>query len=375
MIGRVRGWASVVVLAGAVGTASAALPSAGGAPRTGAQVWSAGCAACHGEDGAGQPRALVGLDVKLPDLRDCTFATSEPTADWIAVVHEGGPVRGLNQMMPAFGGGALSDPEIAAVVDYLRGFCRDLPSWPLGELNLPRALFTEKAFPENEVVLTSAVALQGAGSITNELVYEQRLGARTMFEVGVPFGIVDLGPSGGWTAGLGDLGFAVKHALVQSARTGSILSLGVDVSVPTAGAETGLGAGTTVVDPFVAFGQILPAGGFVQAHVGVDLPVETSETKPGVFWRAALGWSISPRRYGRMLSPMVEVLGARDIDTSDAVTTWDLVPQMQVTLSRRKHVRVDVGAQVPVNETADRHVQLVAYLLWDWFEGSPFEGW
>jgi mono/diheme cytochrome c family protein len=368
-------WAGGVLVVGAVVVAAAGAPRAADGPgRTGAQVWSAACAACHGADGAGQPRALVGFEVPLPDLRDCTFATSEPTVDWIAVVHEGGRVRGLDRMMPAFGG-ALTDDEIARVVDHVRGFCRDLPAWPLGELNLPRALFTEKAFPENEVVLTSTIALQGQRNIGSELIYEQRLGPRTMFEVGIPFDIVDLAAPGGWTAGLGDLGFAIKHALVHSARTGSIFSLGVDVSVPTASAETGQGAGTTVVDPFVAYGQILPAGGFVQAHAGLDLPVQTSETKPDVFWRAVLGWSISPNRYGRMFSPMVEVLGAREIDTSGAAVSWGLAPQMQVTLSRRKHVRVDAGALVPLNQTADRHVELAAYLLWDWYEGSPLQGW
>jgi mono/diheme cytochrome c family protein len=374
MISRVRAWGRAFVVAAAVASASPLLGAADAPPRTGAEVWGAACAACHGSDGAGQPRALVGFEVPLPDLRDCTFATSEPTADWIAVVHEGGPVRGLNQMMPAFRG-ALRDQEIAGVVDHVRGFCRNLPAWPLGELNLPRALFTEKAFPENEVVLTSTITLQGAREVANELVYEQRLGARTMFEVGVPFGIVDMAAQGGWTAGLGDLGFAVKRVLVQSANTGTILSVGLDVSVPTASRDTGLGASTTVFDPFVALGQILPAGGFVQAQAGADLPVETSQTKPDLFWRAALGWSVSPRRYGRMVSPMLEVLGAREIDTSDAVTTWDLAPQVQVTLSRRKHVRVDAGLLVPLNETANRQVELAAYLLWDWFEGSPFEGW
>ena len=143
--------------------------AAEGPPRTGAEVWEAACAACHGADGAGQPRAVLGFDVRVPDLRDCTFATSEPTPDWFAVIHEGGPVRGLDRMMPAYGG-ALGDEEIARVVDYPRGFCRQLPDWPLGDLNLPRALFTEKAFPENEAVLTSAIALRGPGSVVSELI-------------------------------------------------------------------------------------------------------------------------------------------------------------------------------------------------------------
>jgi len=349
--------------------------------RSGAEVWGAACAACHGTDGAGQPRAQVGFDVPLPDLRDCTFATSEPTADWFAVVHEGGPVRALNSMMPAFGG-ALTDAEIRGVVDYLRGFCRDVRDWPLGDLNLPRAQFTEKAFPENEVTLTSTIALRGPGSVMSELIYEQRLGARAMFEVGVPFGFLQLSDAatgtssaGGWTAGLGDLGFAVKDVLFQSPRSGSILALGLDVSVPTGRADRGLGAGVTVFNPFIAFGQILPAGAFVQAHAGADLPVDTTDTNPELFWRAALGWSWARRRFGRMYSPILELLGSRELGTSDAAVIWDVAPQLQATLSRRKHVRVNLGALVPVNGTQDRHIQLCAYLLWDWYEGSPFEGW
>jgi len=367
----------VIAAVAIAGLAARRVPAADAPPRTGAQVWTQACAACHGPDGAGRRRDVVAFDVPLPDLRDCAFATSEPTADWIAVVHEGGRVRGLDRMMPAFGG-ALTDDEIARVVDTLREFCPRLPAWPLGDLNLPRALFTEKAFPENEVVMTSTIALHGPGSVMNELVYEHRLGARSMLEVGVPFGVLEqTGGSGatGWTAGLGDLGFAFKHALVQSARTGSIFSLGLDVSVPTGREEQGLGAGVTVVNPFVAFGQILPAGTFVQAHAGLDLPVETSATKPEVFWHALVGWSLNAHRFGRMYSPMLEVLGARELESSGAHVAWDLVPQMQVTLSRRKHVRVDVGADVPVNQTQDRHVQLGAYVLWDWYDGSLFKGW
>jgi len=368
--------AIAVVAAGEAGAADAP-------PRTGAQVWSVACAACHGADGAGQLQSTVGFDVPLPDLRDCTFATSEATADWFAVVHEGGPVRALNQMMPAFGG-ALSDQEIVLVVDYLRGFCRDLPDWPLGEFNLPLPLFTEKAFPENEVVLTSTIAVRGSGSVMNEVIYEQRLGARSMFEVGVPFGFLDLtGASSGmpptapvgWTGGLGDLGFAFKHALVHSLRTGSILAVGLDVSVPTGRTDRGLGAGVTIVDPFVAYGQLLPAGTFLQAHAGADIPVDSRNANNELFWRAALGWSLSWHRFGRMYTPMLEVLGAREL-ASGAVVTWDLVPEMQVTLSRRKHVRLGVGARIPVNDTGgDRQLQIATYLLWDWYEGSPLAGW
>src|SRR5690606_3960124 len=115
------------------------------AARSGAELYRDACAACHGVDGTGQPRSVVGFDLPLPDFTDCSFATREPDADWFAVVHEGGGVRGFHRMMPAFGE-ALTDEEIQRTLDYIRTLCEEADEWPRGELNLPRALVTEKAY-------------------------------------------------------------------------------------------------------------------------------------------------------------------------------------------------------------------------------------
>jgi hypothetical protein len=48
---------------------------------------------------------------------------------------------------------------------------------------------------------------------------------------------------------------------------------------------------------------------------------------------------------------------------------------MQVSLSRRQHILASVGVRVPLNDTADRPHQVLAYILWDWFDGSFFQGW
>jgi hypothetical protein len=77
---------------------------------------------------------------------------------------------------------------------------------------------------------------------------------------------------------------------------------------------------------------------------------------------------------GRMWSPMMEFLAARDL-VNRAQTDWDVVPQMQVTISRRQHIRADLGVRVPVNNTAGRPVQLMVYVLWDWQDGRLTEGW
>jgi hypothetical protein len=46
-----------------------------------------------------------------------------------------------------------------------------------------------------------------------------------------------------------------------------------------------------------------------------------------------------------------------------------------VTLSKRQHVRANVGLQVPVTNRAGRPMQVVFYFLWDWFDGRLLEGW
>jgi hypothetical protein len=71
---------------------------------------------------------------------------------------------------------------------------------------------------------------------------------------------------------------------------------------------------------------------------------------------------------------MVEFLGSRDFATG-AKTDWDVLPQMQVTISHRQHIRGNLGVRVPVNNTSGRQVQVMFYLLWDWGDGRLNEGW
>ena len=71
---------------------------------------------------------------------------------------------------------------------------------------------------------------------------------------------------------------------------------------------------------------------------------------------------------------MVELLGTRNL-VDGAKTDWDIMPEMQVTASRRQHVRVNVGVRTPVTDTADRSPQVYFYLLWDWAEGHFWNGW
>jgi mono/diheme cytochrome c family protein len=335
----------------------------------GAQLFQQACAACHGVDGKGAPRALVGFDLPLPDFTDCNAYAREPNTDWLAVILQGGPARGFGPMMPSFSE-ALTPEQVDALVAHLRTFCRD-DSWPRGELNLPRAMFTEKAYPEDEAVLTTGVAVEGAGAITNSLVFEKRIGALTQIEVAVPFAYHN-GPSpAGWDLGLGDVAFSVKRVLLQSLRSGSILSIAAELALPTGDVRRGFGLGTAVFGPNLMFGQLWPAVGFLQAQAGVDLPFHTVEKE--AFARAAVGRTFREPGFGRAWTPMLEVVATRVL-SSGAGVHWDLVPQCQVTLSRRQHIMASAGVRVPVDNPG-ASTALYVYLLWDFFDGGFLEGW
>ena len=349
----------------APGPGSATLAAPAAAVTSGEEIYRTACLTCHGSDGRGSPRTIVGFETELPDFTDCAFATAEADIDWHAVVRNGGRIRGLSRSMPAFGD-ALTAEQIDGVLGYVRQFCAD-DRWPRGNLNFPRALFTEKAFPENEVVYTNTVTRGDEAAVGNEIVYERRFGARNQIEAVVPFDSVK--QPEGWNFGLGDVAFAYRRTLVASDRTGTIGAAGGEIAFPTGDATRGLGNGYHVVGLFAMFGQTLPRNGFVQVHGGLEIPSNGNTGSKEPYLRTAVGTTLmSDGGHGRSWSPQVEILFARPFGEK---STWDIVPQIQVSLSKLQHVMIAGGVRIPVNARDERRPAIVTYLLWDWFDG-PF---
>ena len=121
--------------------------------------------------------------------------------------------------------------------------------------------------------------------------------------------------------------------------------------------------------------ELFPTNTFIQTQFGADLPRHTDIAPQSIFCNAAIGQSFGANHgLGRLWSPMFEFVGARDL-VDKAKTNWDVLPQMQVTISKRQHIRANLGVRIPVNNTAGRQVQVMFYLLWDWFDGRLNEGW
>ena len=339
-------------------------------PKSAAELYADTCAACHGADGKGRDRIDVGFDIPLPDFTDCSFASREADLDWLSVVHSGGPARRFSPVMPAFGL-ALPESDLLRVIGHVRTFCGER-AWPRGELNLPRAFLTEKAFPEDEAVLTTSVAARGSAAVAATLVYERRFGARNQIEIKLP--IESFRDTSGWTGGAGDLSLGVKRAIAHSLSRGSILAVAGEIQIPTGRDAAGLSKNTAVFEPYVAFGQVLPLDAFLQIQAGAEFPFNHARAEREAFARVAVGQTFTQNLFGRSWTPMIEVEALRDIEPGARIN-WSVAPQLQVSLSRRQHVLLSVGVQVPVGPRNGRQPQLMFYLLWDWFDGGFFSGW
>jgi mono/diheme cytochrome c family protein len=340
---------------------------------TGKQIYEAGCVSCHGPDGKGQSQNLAGFERPdtFPDFTDCPTSTPEPDVQWRAIISNGGSARAFSQIMPSFKD-LLTPEQIIKVVDHLRSLCTE-DAWPRGNLNLPRPMVTEKAFPENETVVTAAINARGTPGITSAAMYERRIGASAMFEIIVPFDFTNDGSS--WGSAFGDLALGYKQKLFHSLEKGTIFSVGGEVAAPTGNTALGTGGESTIFEGFAAFGQLLPGSSFLQVHTGFELPAHPDDVPRAYYLRTAIGKTFSTEGgLGRRWSPMMEFIADRDL-VSGATTNWDIVPELQIPMSKRMHILGNIGFRIPANNTANRQKQVMFYVLWDWVDGGLLQGW
>ncbi len=343
-------------------------------PEPGRALFENRCAECHGLNGKGAPENTA-IAVPRPNFTECAFASREPNSDFGAVITGGGPARGFSNLMPAHRD-LLTAEEIQLVLQHVRGFCND-KRWPRGELNLPRPTYTEKAFPEDEAVVTTVADVnRQADTVSAELLFEKRIGPRAMVEIALPIEATDVARTNGGEkreTGIGDLGLGAKYAFYHNLEAGFISSLGSEFKFPTGDDDRGLGKGTVVYEPYLALGQIVATNGFVQLQLLGEIPTDR-DLSDEVQLRTALGWMFTLNPQGRAFAPMVEIIGAWELQGKDEVS-WDIAPQIQIPLNRRQHVRLNLGARIPMTDADTRSTRVGGYLLWDWYDGGLFDGW
>ena len=245
--------------------------------------------------------------------------------------------------MPAFGE-AATPQQIRAVVSYARSLCGET-GWPPGELNLPRAFLVEKAYPENEVVLTSHGREQQA-------IYERRVGKRWQLEAALRTVLDSLDqPFGGSTA-------AAKYNAWYDAERRALASVGLEATPPLGRADR------WEIEPFFAFGWAPGDVVVIQGQVVASL--EEGEGLTAWSYRVGAG-----RQIGRVV-PMLELEWAVPVGSD---RTLSFYPQCWVQLSRLGHVAASLGAELPAVGLEPRHPRLIAFVLWDYGDAPLFRGW
>jgi hypothetical protein len=326
-----------------------------GAPKTVPEMWSAWCARCHAQDGSGKVSEPT-VTVEPLDFTDCRIASAEPDADWAVAITHGGPAVGLSSQMPAFGD-VLTSGQVGEFVSLIRGFCRER-GWPTGNLNLPRPIFTEKAFPENEIILLPVAShdKRRPDSYTISTIYERRIGKRAQLEAILPLERVYVSSLDNAETGVGDVEVGIKYALTpESPRY--LLSAGFDVAFPTGAEGRLLGDFSAVFEPYLAIGTVA-AGNYLQGQLKIELPSSNSFRTRETIYNVYLGRDTS-------VFPNTWTLG---VELNGENRELWLTPQLRRGLTRTGALGGAFGVRIPLTDRAEHGVALVGYLLWEYLE-------
>jgi hypothetical protein len=203
-------------------------------------------------------------------------------------------------------------------------------------------------------------------------IYEKRFGRTGQLEVILPFTSQFDGSR--MQSGLGDIALGWKQNLVADVDSGTIFSLLGETVLPTGNAAKGLGSGVWGFETQALFAQLLPGDFFLQGQMsgvfstGAGVPVEGEA-------RFALGRTFADDDgWGRAFTPQLVLTASHPFERGGGVD-WDLVPQLQVSLSTRQHILFAVGGRFPMNDTAVRKPSVLFYLIWDWYDAGFLDGW
>lgn len=324
----------------------------------GRQIYDTYCTSCHGDGGkldASSP-VVQALGVIPADFSDPLFNSREPAGDWQMVIKYGGHALGLAEQMPPQGE-VLTDEQIEDVTAYLKSIV-DTSAFPPGEMNLMLAIRTKKAFPEDEVVYVGRYTDQeGDNAFKQVLEFEKRIGKAGQ-------GILELvHEREGSVSELAEAEVGYKHAL--SFSQSHILSAAGVVAIPVEADGDG------EFQAYLAYGRVLSPTWIFQSSLRLKFPFEGASDGEaelaGIVHYVHSPW---PRR----VFPALEVVASNPFRSSNGDLEWTAMPQVRIGLTRGGHVALNLGIEFPLSDQSwDRRYYMT--LLWDFADGSFFQGW
>ncbi|MFZ2235746.1 MAG: cytochrome c [Dokdonella sp.] len=346
---------------------STAASAAGEYLLRGEAVFSTHCASCHGSSGKPDPDSplVKALGVVPADFDDKLFNSREPVSAWKTVVTHGGPALGFSEMMPAFGG-TLSEADIDAVLAYIKTDLGGEHDYPDGDLNLYLPLRTKKVFPEDEWVWKQRYSGQdGDDAWKSTLEYEFRIGKRAQ-------GIMEVThETKGSRSEFGHLEPGFKYVFSHDRRAGFILAGAAQVAVPL-----NRDAHWEFL-PYIAVGKIINDDFTFQGSARLKLDLEQSDNSSAEL-AGVVHWTHT--NWPRNIFPALEVVAEVPFERGTGAARKDAVqisvlPQARIGLNKRGNIALNVGVELPVNDTGRYDWRGYIYLIWDFADGGLFEGW
>lgn len=333
---------------------------------TGQRIYRDNCVACHGPGGRPDPDSplVQALGVVPANFSDALFNSREPAGDWKTVITHGGPALGFSEKMPAFGT-SLSAEEINAVLGYIKTLGGE-HDYPDGSLNLFLPIRTKKAFPEDEWVWKQRYTGQdGDDAWKNTLEYEFRIGQRGQ-------GILELThETAGSQSEFGHFEPGFKYVLKHDAEAGFIATAAAQVGIPL-----NHDANWELL-PYIAVGKVLNDAFTFQGSARLKLDLEDSDAGSaelaGIVHWVHSDW---PRNVFPALELVAEIPFERGSgDARQDALQFSLLPQARVGLNKRGNIALNIGVELPVNDTERYDWRAYVYFIWDFADGGLLEGW
>ena len=324
----------------------------------GRQIYDTYCTSCHGAGGQLDESSPVvqALGVIPADFSDPLFNSREPADDWVMVIKHGGHALGLSELMPPQGE-LLDDEQIADVTAFLKSVV-DTSAFPPGEMNLMLPIRTKKAYPEDEVVYVGRYTDQeGDSAFKQVLEYEKRVGKAGQIVVEL------VHEREGSFSELSEAEVGYKQAV--SFSESHVLSAAAIVAIPVEADGDG------ELQTYLAYGKVLSPSWIFQSSLRLKFPFEGASDGEAEL-AGIVHYMHSP--WPRRVFPALEVVATNPFRSSNGDLEWAVMPQVRIGLTRGGHVALNLGVEFPLSDQSwDRRYYMT--LLWDFADGSFFQGW
>lgn len=338
------------------------------------QIFQNNCSACHGPVGKPDPDNPMfnQLGILPANFTDPLFSSREPSKDWFMVVKEGGAAKGFSEIMPAFKE-ILTDDEIKKVVKYIKTLSGE-HSYPSGDMNFILPIRTKKAFPEDEVVwklrYQDNTNNSGEDQLRNVLEIEKRIFKRTQLSIELSHTIDDGIDNG--HGNFDQIEPGIKHVVYENQSQQFIASVGALMAIKIEESDD-----SNEFIPYVAAGKRLSDTLTFQGTARSTLPLDKF-SDGNVEVSGVVHWSPSP--WPRSLHPGLELVSSFPIDRGTGTgrksfSQLSLIPQTQISLNKRGNILLNLGVEVPLTDTDRYDYRGYLYLIWDFADGSLFDGW